>query len=310
MQPSVCVSAFFCTIFAMAVFVANRGTQFARRVDTTCSDADDDGGSVTDARLFWFVQVSDIHISRYYPDREARFGAFLHSLHRVQPRLVLESGDIADSKTDVSLDRRAQSEAEWRAYHSALRGFHPIASGRLPWLDIRGNHDAFNVPFIGGDKDLYSKYRWHRSTPSPVAGGDGNGSSTAVPPEIDFSLTLPFGRYRFVSVDAVVKPASMRHFLGELQQSDVERVRRTLQARGRPKPRLTFAFGHYPTNSISHAGTGGSRLSDVLSNHSVVAYFSGLCVRACVCVRVCASVRACVRACVRVRVCVRVRACV
>ena len=64
----------------------------------------------------------------------------------------------------------------------------------LPWLDVRGNHDAFNVPVSSSSANLFNAFR--RSTTF----------SPDVTPEGHYVHVLrrPFGTYKFVAVEAVV----------------------------------------------------------------------------------------------------------
>ena len=106
-------------------------------------------------------QISDIHLSKFDAVREERFRDFLRSLEVVQPSLVVETGDVTDAVPGINFQRRGQVDVEWQAYAAALQDAKHILD-TVPWLDIRGNHDAFNVPTFGHVNDLFVKHRWHR----------------------------------------------------------------------------------------------------------------------------------------------------
>ncbi len=62
---------------------------------------------------------------------------------------IASSGDITDAKMPLfDLSARGQIDAEWQAYSHALSDAAQLI-GKMPWLDVRGNHDAFNVPYYG-----------------------------------------------------------------------------------------------------------------------------------------------------------------
>ena len=63
--------------------------------------------------------------------------------------------------------------------------------------------------------------------------------------DIDYTLQRPFGSYRFVSVDAVIRPATVRHFFGELDDNDiVELGTVTLGRNCRRSPRRVLPCGY------------------------------------------------------------------
>lgn len=80
-------------------------------------------------------------------------------LETVDPILRF-AGDITDARQNP-MSPRGQHAAEWDSYSSLLRGARKslILPTHLPWLDIRGNHDAFNVPFLGHPKDYFQPSR-------------------------------------------------------------------------------------------------------------------------------------------------------
>eukprot|EP00163_Fabomonas_tropica_P013794 TRINITY_DN2538_c0_g1_i2.p1 TRINITY_DN2538_c0_g1~~TRINITY_DN2538_c0_g1_i2.p1 ORF type:complete len:221 (-),score=29.04 TRINITY_DN2538_c0_g1_i2:217-879(-) len=51
-------------------------------------------------QLAWFIQVSDIHLSVYHPERAERFEQFVSSdvLKIIKPSMVFASGDLTDGK--------------------------------------------------------------------------------------------------------------------------------------------------------------------------------------------------------------------
>ncbi|KAI8837873.1 hypothetical protein BC829DRAFT_42416 [Chytridium lagenaria] len=98
-------------------------------------------------RLFTFVQISDLHISRYnthggLPHVQA---FFKNELPLIGPDLVLVTGDLIDAKTKSKLVS-VQYMDEWLAYVELLNvsGVALRNNGTFYW-DMRGNHDCFNL---------------------------------------------------------------------------------------------------------------------------------------------------------------------
>ena len=61
----------------------------------------------------------------------------------VDPAVVLVTGDLTDAKSrDCSGSEQYQEE--WQTYYDIVSTF--TNQSALVWLDIRGNHDTFDVP--------------------------------------------------------------------------------------------------------------------------------------------------------------------
>eukprot|EP00891_Asterochloris_glomerata_P003733 jgi/Astpho2/3733/Aster-04917 len=117
-------------------------------------------GSATDD-VATFVHVSDLHLSHHHQhwyqvagDNEGDLKLLAERVLRpLQPGAVVFGGDLVDAKT--LLMQGLQYEDEWQASHAYRRVLeHVTTVTGLPesrLLDVRGNHDTFNVPSRLGD---------------------------------------------------------------------------------------------------------------------------------------------------------------
>lgn len=183
-------------------------------------------------QLFWFLQISDIHVSKFQDsDRVTDFRQFCkETVGAVQPRVVIASGDLTDGKDQILGSQ--QYEEEWRAYQSAL-----VDSGvynMTVWLDIRGNHDNFNVPYLYSKEDLYRNFsaqgQYHKRSFLHHVEEDGI-------------------KYNFLALDASAEPGTKRpyNFIGMVNPDEFGRIETMMKE----KPaNHTVWFAHYPTSTI------------------------------------------------------------
>ncbi|XP_066132987.1 transmembrane protein 62 isoform X2 [Saccopteryx bilineata] len=202
--------------------------------------------------VFWGLQISDIHLSRFHdPGRAVDLEKFCsETIDIVQPALVLATGDLTDAKTKDMLGSR-QQEVEWQTYYGILKKTKVME--KTKWLDVKGNHDAFNIPSLESVENYYRKYSAVRR--------DGS---------FHYVHSTPFGNYSFISLDATPNPGPKRNynFFGILDEKQMEEL--LLLAKESSQSNHSIWFGHYTTSTILSPSPG---IRSIMS--SATAYLCG-----------------------------------
>eukprot|EP00092_Neocalanus_flemingeri_P032136 GFUD01034927.1.p1 GENE.GFUD01034927.1~~GFUD01034927.1.p1 ORF type:complete len:629 (-),score=170.63 GFUD01034927.1:311-2197(-) len=191
-------------------------------------------GSWNEKELFWFIQITDLHISKYvYPDiKDDLKEFFTTTLDTVKPKVVIASGDLTDAKDADGVDSFQQKE-EWDTYKSLLDE-HNVSS-KTVYLDIRGNHDTFDVTSY---KDPHNYFLSHsKSGPAHLS---------------SYITTLHSGgkTFSFIALDATLNPGPKKvfNFFGYLSDSQLETLGQ-LKATAE-KSDYQIYFGHFPSSCI------------------------------------------------------------
>ncbi|KAI8375619.1 Metallo-dependent phosphatase-like protein [Choanephora cucurbitarum] len=209
-------------------------------------------------KIFYFVQVSDLHISKFQPKGHTiHFLHFLQSvLPHLKPEFVVITGDLIDAK-DATKTVSAQYREEWQVYRAAID---QSANGTV-WYDMRGNHDCFDLTSWQAENNYYREFG-----ESSQLLNEGKGVYS-------WQISKPFGEYNFVAVDACPKKGPSRpfNFFGYLTTNTMNRLASSILSK---TYNHTFMFGHYPTTTlVPGVSSEGYTFSDLANRFSI--YFCG-----------------------------------
>ena len=241
-----------------------------------------------DPNVTWFVQLSDVHLTEFeevignFRERDVKkFSADI--LPTIAPSTILITGDLTDSKTRER--RSAQRAKDWDKYGRVLVSLQNSTGLSLnSVLDLRGNHDTFDVGARGGSNDYYAGWsasgdKWQdtRVRISAVESKLGNGNEDGCPPAL------------LVGIDMSQDPGlrGPTNFIGLVYESllqDVEfkisKSRQDMASRGCDP--LLIAYGHftfsttaYPEQSLWTSTASIEKLEEVLIRNRVSAYLCG-----------------------------------
>lgn len=210
-------------------------------------------GDKLDNNLIWFLQVTDLHISnRGNFDRETDFVEFSRTyIDIVKPDVVLVTGDITDGRKPNTTFGTGPQLDEWQAYSNAITKTNAI--NKTKWIDIRGNHDNFNVYRPQDPNNLYRKYsimgRNHsRNFCEFLEKGSGSDAK----------------RYTFIGVDEVQTPGLKIpfNFIGIVNNEDLSELRKFKDLAKNHNSEYTIWLAHYPTSSIASPNEGLRNIID------------------------------------------------
>ncbi|XP_050380503.1 putative metallophosphoesterase At3g03305 isoform X2 [Argentina anserina] len=216
--------------------------------------------------VVWAVQLSDLHFSVHHPQRATDFSNLVGpALSMINPSLVLITGDLTDGKSKDLLTMK-QNEDEWAEYQSVMNNvIERSGLDKSAFYDLRGNHDNFGVPVVGGAFDFFSKYSINGQL-----GRAGNLNS----------VTLQTGdqKHLFVGVDTTMSvgvrgPTNLFGHPTDQLLSDLDMELSQWDSQSK-EPITKIAFGHFPL-SFSATSHSGKSLKDIFLNQSISAYICG-----------------------------------
>ncbi|CAH1408269.1 unnamed protein product [Nezara viridula] len=207
--------------------------------------------------LMWFAQVSDLHISKFQDNGRAtellEFCDF--TMKHINPSVILATGDITDAKKRDLIGSQ-QFKEEWIMYREVLDKCSTIK--KIPWLDIRGNHDNFDVPDISSARNFFRDYSMQGK----------NHSQSYI-----HKFSIGSDSYAFIGVDACPAIGLKRpfNFVGLLSDPDLSRLTDFYDSL--IDVNYTFWFGHYPTSCILSHKPG---IKSIIANdQKSIAYLCG-----------------------------------
>ncbi|XP_068646398.1 putative metallophosphoesterase At3g03305 [Aristolochia californica] len=216
--------------------------------------------------VVWVVQLSDLHFSVFHPERAIDFARIVGpALALIRPSLVMITGDLTDGKSKDLLTMK-QDEEEWKEYSRVMEDV--IKRSGLDnevFYDLRGNHDKFGVPVVGGDFDFFQKYsingalRRTRNVYSVTL--QNNGWKHLF---VGFDSTMGVGLRGPTNLFGHPTDQILADLDSELSQWDSQSIRSITK----------ITFGHFPL-SFSAATDLGRSLKDVFLKHSISAYLCG-----------------------------------
>ncbi|KAL0317558.1 UNVERIFIED_CONTAM: putative metallophosphoesterase [Sesamum angustifolium] len=222
------------------------------------------GGGPDD--LVWVVQLSDLHFSVHHPERALEFQEIVgFALSFIKPSLVLLTGDLTDGKSKDLLIMK-QDEDEWIEYQKVMQDVVQRSGlDRSAFYDIRGNHDNFGVPVVGGSYDFYSKYSI-------------NGQLQRTGKVNSVTIQTSKRKLLFVGFDSTMSSGfrGPTNLFGHPTDELLAEINSELsQWDSQPTQLVTkVSFGHFPL-SFSAASKSGKTLQDIFIKHSLDAYLCG-----------------------------------
>lgn len=222
-------------------------------IDSYRKSYDQVQGTWDQDQLFWFIQISDLHISKYvYPDiKDDLKEFFTTTLDTVKPKVVLASGDLTDAK-DFDGVNSFQQKDEWEVYKDLLVQYN--VSNKTVYLDIRGNHDTFDVTSY---KDPHNYFVSHSMS--------GPSHTTSYITTIKNKGTS----FSFIALDATLNPGPKKvfNFFGYLSDTQLETLAELNSEAA--KSDYQIHFGHFPSSCI----VSSTPVMEVMNNSLV--YLSG-----------------------------------
>uniref|UniRef100_A0A6G1SK64 Transmembrane protein 62 n=1 Tax=Aceria tosichella TaxID=561515 RepID=A0A6G1SK64_9ACAR len=210
-------------------------------------------GDKLDNNLIWFLQVTDLHISnRGNFDRQTDFIEFSRTyMDIVKPDVVLVTGDITDGRKPNTTFGTGPQLDEWLAYYDAITKTNAI--NKTKWIDIRGNHDNFNVYRPQDPNNLYRKYSIM-----------GKNHSRNFCEFLEKGTGSDAKRYTFIGVDEVQTPGLKIpfNFIGIVKDEDLTELKRFKELAKDQNSEYTIWLAHYPTSSIASPNEGLRNIID------------------------------------------------
>ncbi|KAJ5068683.1 helicase related [Anaeramoeba ignava] len=221
--------------------------------------------------LFWFVQVSDIHISKFDPSYASTLeNVCTNYIQSIKPDFVIVSGDITDAKESAKYpNRNQQNEEEWKQYKSILQNCGVYNSSF--WFDIRGNHDSSTVLAKNAANNFFYDY----SPQSTFLNSNGK------PSVYSFIHHTSFGNYQFVALDLSIYPlvSGPLGFFAFLDSEKLDQLESNFDLnKNYYQLNQSIIFTHSPVAAIQKQSTkssSGKTFKNLIQENRVLAVLDG-----------------------------------
>ncbi|KAG4106578.1 Metallo-dependent phosphatase [Neocallimastix lanati (nom. inval.)] len=208
------------------------------------------------SNLFYFAQISDIHMSLDY--NKGAQGHLLFFLKKMipllDPQFLFITGDIANSKKYGGM-KVGTDENEWKMYHTILEKTDILQknNGTFLW-DLRGNHDCFMVP------EWSSPYNYYRTYSKTKSRG------------FSFLYETSYGTYSFIGLDGCPTFTPSNPFFGIIDEVTMDTYTEFMDlVKTNKKNRHNFVFLHYPeTTAKFGTSSTGKRWEDYTKDISLL----------------------------------------
>ncbi|KAH3768023.1 transmembrane protein 62-like [Pelomyxa schiedti] len=198
-------------------------------------------GSVLNSKpdgLFWFIQVSDSHISKFGKEEALKFRLLVEEVVPIiKPAFVIASGDLVDSQVRRrrTVLRFKQQENEWREYRTILETHNLFTWDK--WKDIPGNHDSYSVLELNASNNWMKDYSTFGVTFGPA---------TEI---VEHIQTTSYGSaYRFIFFRNTELPAPQDTYFGWVNGRHIEALKDLLKTSSDYQHNILVS--HYCSNYI------------------------------------------------------------
>ena len=193
--------------------------------------------SADNDKVFWFIQVSDVHIGT---DGDLDSGNLqwlvTEGKNVINPSFIVVSGDLTDSTDGNWLGwPDGPYQSEWDEYKAILQGNVDATF----YYDIPGNHDHYN--------DQYFDYYRANSIQGQATGQT----------QLSWTRELPIGKYHFLGINTADNTGSSFSIFSPygdhagLDSSELAFINAQLSAN--PISDLVMVFGHHPLVSTGNS---------------------------------------------------------
>ncbi len=201
--------------------------------------------------IFWFVQITDVHIGAYRAtgDNRQAFRDFFNNIGHVDPEFIVDTGDLTNAIIPLPL---WQDVEQWRDRYNIL-----MAAGvnNSFYYDLPGNHDGYNDSdsfsfFLNWSIQQNLQYTWNR--------------------------TFTFGNYTFIGLNSAANTGEQwpGGTDGDLDRTELDWLE--LQLNNTQNSNLTFVFSHHQMTGVGHNTTNSGRtFVELLEIYNVSAHIYG-----------------------------------